>query len=134
MPAAFTREEIFAPLDAALEDASFPNIGHPYSYPIDSRLHVFRDDSRWALLVEVVGYNPRSGGVVDIVHHFGKCLDGPSGFDNDDFLFRISDQQLPLDDETGMVLTAAVPQLVVEGRGAVDVPDQSTTDCPGDVP
>ncbi|MDX6203356.1 MAG: hypothetical protein QOJ83_2856, partial [Frankiales bacterium] len=56
MPASFTREEIFSQLDESIEGMSFPDIGNGYYYPLDVRLHAYRDDARWAILVELVGY------------------------------------------------------------------------------
>jgi hypothetical protein len=33
-----------------------------------------RRAARWALVVEAVGYNPRAGNLIDVVHTFGNCL------------------------------------------------------------
>ncbi|MEV6964101.1 hypothetical protein AB0M47_03220 [Hamadaea sp. NPDC051192] len=85
-----TAEQILAQLDDAAREYQFADPEHPYAYAIDARMHVFRDDARWALLVELVGYNPRAGNVVDVVHAYGNCLTrGRSGYENDDFLTRI---------------------------------------------
>ncbi|MEV0272557.1 hypothetical protein AB0H43_27590 [Hamadaea sp. NPDC050747] len=85
-----TAEQILAQLDDAARDYRFADPEHPYSSAIDARLHVFRDDSRWALLIELVGYNPRAGNVVDVVHAYGNCLTrGRPGCENEDFLSRI---------------------------------------------
>jgi len=47
-------------------------------------------DERWALLIELVGYNPRAGNVIDVVHAYGNCLTrGQPGFENEDFLSRV---------------------------------------------
>jgi hypothetical protein len=85
-----TAEQILAQLDDAAREYHFADPEHPYSFAIDARLHLFRDDSRWALLIELVGYNPRAGNVVDIVHAYGNCLTrGRSGYENEDFLSRV---------------------------------------------
>lgn len=42
------------------------------------------------MLIELVGYNPRAGDVIDVVHAYGNCLThGRSGYENEDFLSRI---------------------------------------------
>jgi hypothetical protein len=88
--AVHTAEEILAQLDDAARECRFADPGHPYSSAIDARLHLFRDDQWWALLIELVGYNPRAGNVVDVVHTYGDCLTrGRPGYENEDFLPRV---------------------------------------------
>ncbi|MBT9255294.1 hypothetical protein KMZ30_06855 [Phycicoccus sp. KQZ13P-1] len=82
-------DSILAQLDAAAEGFTFPDLGHGYYFAIDARLHAYADRDRWALVVETVGYNPRAGDVLDVLHTFGNCLtSGRPGFENDDFLGR----------------------------------------------
>lgn len=84
-----TVDSILAQLDAAAEGFTFPDLGHGYYFAIDARLHAYADRDRWALVVETVGYNPRAGDVLDVLHTFGNCLtSGRPGFENDDFLGR----------------------------------------------
>nr|WP_167666528.1 hypothetical protein [Micromonospora narathiwatensis] len=48
------------------------------------------DARRWALIVETVGYSPRAGNVVDVLHVFGVCLtSGEPGYENGDFHERV---------------------------------------------
>ncbi|GAA2488641.1 DUF7003 family protein [Winogradskya humida] len=83
-------EEILGQFDAAAEAFVFPDVGHVYYYAVEARLHGYRDAERWALVVEVVGYSPRAGNLVDVLHVFGNCLtQGEPGLDNDDFLERV---------------------------------------------
>lgn len=83
-------DEVLAQLDAANADLMFPDLNHGYYYAIDCRLHAFGDGTRWALVVETVGYNPRGTNAYDVLHYFGNCLTaGGIGFENDDFLGRI---------------------------------------------
>ncbi|MBV1849973.1 DUF7003 family protein [Catellatospora tritici] len=83
-------DEILAQLDGAAREFGFADPEHPYYSAIDARMHVFRDDERWALLIELVGYNPRAGNVVDVVHTYGNCLTrGRPGFEVEDFHSRI---------------------------------------------
>ncbi|MCF0092647.1 hypothetical protein [Micromonospora sp. MH99] len=82
--------EILDQLDAAAEDFRFPDLGHGYYFAVDARLHAYRDADRWALIVETLGYSPRAGNLIDVLHVFGNCLTtGQPGFGNEDFLSRI---------------------------------------------
>jgi hypothetical protein len=53
----------------------FIDLGHVYSYLIDSRLNVFKgNDDRWAIVSEKLGYNPRGSGILLDICYFGNCL------------------------------------------------------------
>lgn len=53
----------------------FIDLGHVYSYLVDSRLNIFKDDNdRWAVAAERLGYNPRAGGILLEIYYFGNCL------------------------------------------------------------
>ena len=53
----------------------FVSLGHGYSYLIDSRLNVFKgNDSKWAIVSERLGYNPRAGGITLDICYFGNCV------------------------------------------------------------
>lgn len=102
--------EILAQMDASQEEFKFIDLNNGYSYTIDARLHVYSDGERWALIGEVVGYNPRSGNVVDLLHHFGNCLtSGNPGYENDDFLERVENMdQIEDEDEPEEYLGAPI--------------------------
>ena len=107
------RADILSQLDRAAADYTCPDVGHGYHRAIDARLHVFGDADRWALVVELVGYNPRAGDVVDVRHVFGNCLTrGLPGTDNDDFFGRI-DNMDEIEVEDGERFRGGVP--VVRG-------------------
>jgi hypothetical protein len=72
-----TEEEILNALDNSNDgyNCSFVDLGHVYSYLIDTRLNVFRgDNDRWAIAVERLGYNPRAGAIVLDINYYGKFL------------------------------------------------------------
>jgi hypothetical protein len=82
--------EVLAQLDRAVIDFQFPDLNHGYFRAVDARLHAFGDAAKWALVVEAVGYSPRAGDLIDVVHTFGNCLaGGVPGYENDDFHGRI---------------------------------------------
>ena len=78
--------EVLAQLDQAADDFQFPDLNHGHYFAVDARLHAFADAARWALVVEAVGYNPRAGNLIDVVHVFGNCLtSGEPGYEDEDF-------------------------------------------------
>ncbi|WP_367320808.1 hypothetical protein [Streptomyces sp. HUAS ZL42] len=92
-------ENILAQLDKCADEFTFPDLGHGYFSAVDARMHLFRDPERWALIVETVGYNPRMGNLVDVLHVFGNCLTaGGPGFANEGFLDRVENME-EIDDE-----------------------------------
>jgi hypothetical protein len=72
-----TEEQVLSTLDSSgdFDVACFVQLGHPYSFLIDSRLNVFRgEDDKWAIVVERLGYNPRGGAIQLEVYYYGNCL------------------------------------------------------------
>lgn len=121
-----TVDSILAQFDAVAEDYRFPDLGHGYYFAVDARLHAYADRERWALVVETVGYNPRAGDVLNVLHYFGNCLtNGRPGFENEDFLGRIENFD-DVEDEDEPETAAGVNPVV---RGTLlDVSAQSGED------
>lgn len=85
----YTAEYILQQLDICADEFTFPMLDNGYVYLIDSRLSAYRDENRWVLLIEVVGYNYRGGGhdgISNCLHIFGNCLIYGSGTRNENFL------------------------------------------------
>lgn len=62
---------------------SFIQLGHPYSFLIDARINVFRNDSgKWAIAAERLGDNPRAGGLLLQIFYFGNCLVNLNSYNN----------------------------------------------------
>ncbi|MGY0003245.1 DUF7003 family protein [Micromonospora sp. I033] len=109
-------EDILRQWDRAADDACFPDPDNGYYHPIDARLRCYRDDDRWALVVELVGYSPRAFEVHDVRHVFGNCLTrGEPGFGNEDFLSRVENMAELAAEEYGERYRGGVP-VVVRGR------------------
>jgi hypothetical protein len=76
-PSMITEEEILYALDNYRNgyDPAFVELGHPYVYPIDSRINVFRkSQDNWALAIETLGYNPRGNNINLDITYYGNCL------------------------------------------------------------
>lgn len=91
---AFTEQEILHQLDDCSQDFAFPMLDNGYVYLADVRLHAFADAENWAIVIEHLGYDVRSGdhdGIVDCVHYFGNCLRRKPGIATEDFLMWTAD-------------------------------------------
>lgn len=92
--ATFTRDEILRQLDECAEDFVFPMLDNGYVYPADVRLTAFRDEARWAIVIEAIGFHYRAGGhdgMQNALHKYGNCLERAPGTDNDEFLCLTQD-------------------------------------------
>lgn len=109
-------QQVLEQLDAAADEFVFPDLGHRYYDGVDARLHAFSDGTRWAHVIDTVGYDPRAGNVVDVVHTFSNCLaSGTPGPVNGDFHDRIENMDLIEDEDEPETYRGDVP-LVVRGR------------------
>lgn len=94
MTPSFTTEEILSQLDECARQFSFPMLDNGYVYLGDTRMSAYRDNERWALVIEVLGYNLRTGwhdGLNSCVHCFGNCLQQQPGITDDSFLSVTAD-------------------------------------------
>jgi hypothetical protein len=101
----FSTEQILDQLDSCAKNFTFPMLDNGYVYPADVRLTAYRDNTRWALVIEVLGAHNHAGGhngISDCLHCFGNCLNRPPGTANEDFLYPTADGDSPtFDDEYG---------------------------------
>jgi hypothetical protein len=117
--AGYREDEILLQLDrgaAPYGDYGFPALDHGYNYPVDCRLHALRDDARWALVIETLGYNPRAANLIDVIQSFGNCLDGPPGYTNGDFLWRVENWEDVEDINSPEVVRDGLAAIVVRGH------------------
>ena len=83
MPDPLTAADVLAELDRAAagdHGAFFPDFDHGYVYHADARLTAYGDGSRWAVVVEQLGVNPRSwgeGGVHTRLYFHGNAVSLP---------------------------------------------------------
>lgn len=119
----FTRQDILSELDEAARDFKFPGLDNGFIYPVDTRLHAFRDEARWALVIEVVGYDYRGHSLDDVVYVLGNCIDLPFG----DNVFPRIDTFDGLEDEEEPVVAPGVESMELRGQ-AIPVPRPPGTD------
>lgn len=107
---------ILGQFDLAYDFCAFPDMVNGYYYPVDVRMHLFADRERWAWVVELLGYNPRGGNLIDVVHFLGNCLTrGEVNPANNDFLDRVDNMEEVEDEEDPEHFRGEVP-IVVRGR------------------
>lgn len=118
-----TTSSILGQLDASADQGTFPDLNNGYVHPVDVRLHLFGDATRWALLVELLGYNPREGSLADVLHVYGNCLTGGRpGYGT--FLDRV-DNMAEIDPEGDEVYAGGAP-VIVDGTALTVAADAGT--------
>src|SRR5205823_1567424 len=63
-----------------VDACTFPILDNIFVYPAATRLSAYSDRRHWALLIEVLGFNPNMGGHLGIhsaIYSFGNCLFSP---------------------------------------------------------
>ncbi|MGW5127485.1 DUF7003 family protein [Streptomyces sp. NPDC004069] len=105
-----TTSSILGQFDLCADKAEFPDLDNGYYYPVDARIHLFGDSTRWAMVAELLGYSPRSGNLIDVVHCLGNCLThGEPGFSS--FLDRVDNME-DIDPDSAEVYAGGVPVVV----------------------
>lgn len=81
-------------LDECARQYMFPMLDNGYVYLADVRLHAYRDDKRWAIIIEQLGFHPRPGGhggMVNCLYRYGNCLNRSPGLADEDLIVVTSD-------------------------------------------
>ena len=89
------RDEILRQLDSGSESFDFPMLDNGYYYHGDQKLTIFRDNTRWAISIEILAFNNHEyeiEGITTIADVFGNCLLG--GNDNTNFNHFASDDKV----------------------------------------
>ena len=90
----YTAQSIIRQLNDSVGPSQFPAFDGGTAVPADARLTVYRDDRRWAMVIEMLVFFPPSPGhwgIVDMPYVFGNCLTGDIGFVNRDSIQITSD-------------------------------------------
>jgi hypothetical protein len=70
----YTREEILSALDNNATYNFFLDLEHGYFHTAGSRINLFADKDRWAVVFEKSGFGNRSGLAEIELNYFGNCL------------------------------------------------------------
>lgn len=122
----FPASEILEQLDRCAGAYTFPILDNAYVYPADTRMTLFRDAERWAIVIEVLGFNSHmggTGGIDDALYCFGNCLGRAPGISPESTLRPVRDGDCgPLfEPPDGMTLRRGATDLRIRGR-RVEVP------------
>lgn len=77
MPAHFVAKDVIYHLDSCVIGEPycfFMDLGHGYLYTANSRLTLYADEGRWAIVFEKSGYANRGGRIELELNFFGNCL------------------------------------------------------------
>ena len=117
-----TQQSILDQLDYAAGEFEFPMMNNGYVYPADVRMSIYRDQTRWLMIIESLGaYSPRTSGCdsfQNCLHIFGNSLNRKCGTWNEDFLYPIdSSPDEPLfQDQYDWYVRPGVSSLRIRGQ------------------
>lgn len=117
----YTQKDILDQLNQCADGFTFPMLDNGYVYPVDTKLSAYRDENRWVLLIEVVGFNYRGGGhngITNCLHLFGNCLSFPPGTNNANFIYITdnSSEGSTFDEEYIESLNPEVNTFLIRGK------------------
>ncbi|HEY4064169.1 MAG TPA: hypothetical protein VGM30_19820 [Puia sp.] len=117
----YSTADILLQLDQCAGEFTFPMLDNGYVYPVSSRLTAYRDENRWALIIEVFGFNVRAGGhdgIDNCLHIFGNCLPFEPGTNNSNFLYVTADsgEGPTFDEEYGNTLNPGIGNMLLRGQ------------------
>ncbi|WP_306640166.1 DUF7003 family protein [Sanyastnella coralliicola] len=117
----YSEKEILEQLDKCAQEFMFPMLDNGHVYPIHSKLNAYRDEKRWALIIEVIGFSYRGGGhdgISNCLHIYGNCINMMPGIDNSSFLYLTDDsaEYLTFDEEYSEFLNPKAKTMLLRGK------------------
>ncbi|HZH96240.1 MAG TPA: hypothetical protein VEY06_10160 [Flavisolibacter sp.] len=114
------REKILDQLDKCSSEFTFPMLDNGYVYPAGTKLTAYRDDKRWVIIIEAIGFNYRGGGhngIANCLHVYGNCLSYKPGTRNENFLYLTDDADdcSTFDEEESFYLNPACDSFKLRG-------------------
>lgn len=113
--------DILAQLDMCNSEYTFPMLDNGYVYPAGTKLTAYRDDKRWAIIIEVIGFSYRGGGhngISNCLHIYGNCLQYGPGTRNENFIHLTDDANncTTFDDEEYFYLNPKCTAFTLRGQ------------------
>lgn len=114
-------EDVLQQLNECSEHYTFPMLDNGYIYPAGAKMTVYRDETRWVIVIEAIGFSYRGGGhngITNCLHVFGNCLTYQPGTDNNNFLYVTSESPDgdTFDDEEYFKLNPSSKTFLLRGR------------------
>lgn len=120
--------DLLQQLDQCASIFTFPMLDNGYVYFGNAGLHVMQNYEKYAVVIDVWGFNPRSGqdGLSTILHVFGNCIKGKPGFTDNvlDVVYPIRTEEVQIlnDDES---YNCSVRQLMIRDS-IIDIPTEKS--------
>jgi hypothetical protein len=121
--AAYTKADILSALDNNTTYNFFLDLEHGYFYTAGSRISLFADDTRWAIVFEKSGFGNRSGRGELELNYYGNCLQNLDGAGLND-RFICNTKYLTLIDNDAFEEIAGGFELVARDAKTVRVRDK----------
>lgn len=114
-PGKYTAQDIIEYLDdiAHITPFSFIDLEHPYIYTANSRLTLFADETRWAIVFEKSGHNQRAAGIELYLNYFGNCLANLKPVANSDRFYN--SQTFVLIDQSELMRIRGDKEALIDG-------------------
>lgn len=114
-------EEILAQLDKCNSEYTFPMLDNGYIYPAGTKLTAYRDNKRWVIVIEAIGFNYRGGGhngISNCLYIYGNCLNYEPGTQNENFIYLTDDANncRTFDEEEYFYLNPECTTFVLRGK------------------
>jgi len=111
-------KEILNQLDKCNSEFTFPMLDNGYVYPAGTKLTAYRDDERWVIVIEAIGFSYRGGGhngISNCLHVYGNCLSYEPGTRNENFIYLTDDANNynTFDDEEYFYLNPDCPSFIL---------------------
>jgi len=125
----FTAKQILDQLDGCCADFTFPLLDNGYVHLAGTKLSAYRDDNRWMLIIEIIGFSYRGGGhngITNCLHVYGNCLDYEPGTRNENFLYLTgdADDSNSFDDEQEFYLRPEATHFLMRNERTAIVHDR----------
>ncbi len=92
-----------------------------YVYPAGTKLTAYRDDKRWVIVIEAIGFSYRGGGhngISNCLHVYGNCLNYEPGTQNENFIYLTDDANncSTFDDEENFYLNPDCSSFILRNQ------------------
>lgn len=129
-------QDILHQLDNCNTDFTFPMLDNGYVYLAGTKLTAYRDNERWVLVIEIIGFNYRGGGhngISNCLHIFGNCLEYQPGTKNENFLYLTGNANdcETFDDEEYFYLNSGCSSFMLRGELFPLIHDRSAYESSG---
>ena len=84
-----SKKEIYEALDDLRINTFFLNLEHGYFYTAGSRITIFADEKRWAIVFEKSGFNNPGAGCGIELSYYGNCLANLDTFNDEPYNIKI---------------------------------------------